>query len=202
MSIDKKQITGLILAGGLSQRMMSNNKSLKMIRGKTLIQRVIQRIEPQVNNLIINANNDFEKLSNYGHPIIPDITSSRIGPLGGIYTGLTKCNLDYLACVPCDSPILPSNLVLNLAEGILKNNTDAAFATTFHENKYLYHPVFCLLKKKLLPELKKFLLKKDYKVLNWLSSINSTKVEFDNKRLFTNINSPEDLKNFDKNFIY
>jgi molybdenum cofactor guanylyltransferase len=108
----------VILAGGLARRMGGGDKGLKPLAGISLLQRVIDRIGPQVDRLIINANGDTERFADFGLPVISDDLPDFPGPLAGILAGL-----DYAAemtaarhvlSVAADCPFLPRDLMIGL----------------------------------------------------------------------------------------
>ena len=81
-------IGGIILAGGQSTRMGGGDKCLKMLGGKTLISRIIERVSPQISALILNANGNPSRFSDYDLPVVPDVIGDYAGPLAGILTGM------------------------------------------------------------------------------------------------------------------
>ena len=74
--ITKNDITGVILAGGQARRMKGQDKGLILFNGKPLIEYVIEVFNPQVSKLIINANRNHDKYSQYGFEIISDETET------------------------------------------------------------------------------------------------------------------------------
>jgi molybdenum cofactor guanylyltransferase len=107
-------ILGVILAGGLATRMGGGDKGLKTVGGRSILARVVSRIGPQVERLIINANGDAERLIDFDLPVIPDDLPDRPGPLAGILAAMdyaaemTPC--DYVLSVAADCPFLPADL--------------------------------------------------------------------------------------------
>ncbi|MFL9877607.1 molybdenum cofactor guanylyltransferase MobA [Herbaspirillum rhizosphaerae] len=197
VSIAPQQITGLILAGGRGSRMGHVDKGLQAFRGKPLAAHALERLSPQVHCLAINANrheNDYAALGAEFHALVwPDLLSDFPGPLAGLHSGLTHCSTDYLAAVPCDSPLLPADLVARLAERMEQNNADAALAVTGHYGQQQRHPVFCLLKKTLLPLLTQFLQDDGRKMERWFAGIRTAEVHFDDETAFSNVNTLQEL---------
>jgi molybdopterin-guanine dinucleotide biosynthesis protein A len=114
----KKQtgVTGIIMAGGKSSR-MGFDKGLAEIQGKKMITWVIQALEPICNDLIIISNTDIYQ--NLGIAIYQD-TYKEIGPLGGIYSGLSYTSTNDNLVVACDMPFVTSalfNHLLQIAPG-------------------------------------------------------------------------------------
>ena len=79
---------GIILAGGLSRRMGGGDKGLMDLGDKTILERVIENIEPQVCSLAININGDQSRFSRYSYPMISDSISGHVGPLAGVLAGM------------------------------------------------------------------------------------------------------------------
>ena len=77
----RPNITGVILAGGRSSRMGGNDKGLIPLNGKPLYQHVIDRLRPQVEDLLINANRNQAFYQESGIPVINDIITGFVGPL-------------------------------------------------------------------------------------------------------------------------
>ncbi|NJR71453.1 MAG: NTP transferase domain-containing protein, partial [Synechococcales cyanobacterium CRU_2_2] len=80
-------IVGLVLAGGRSARMGGADKALVTVAGKSLLARVVERINPQVEGLVLSANGDPSRFSKFGIPIVPD-TVDGVGPLAGLHAGM------------------------------------------------------------------------------------------------------------------
>ena len=104
-------ITGIVLAGGLGRRMGGVDKGLVDFLGKPLVAHVIQRLNPQVDEILINANREIDRYAAFGHPVIQDDIEGFAGPLAGLHKGMREAKHPYVLTVPCDSPLLPMNLV-------------------------------------------------------------------------------------------
>jgi molybdopterin-guanine dinucleotide biosynthesis protein A len=110
---------GLILAGGLARRMGGGDKPRTKIGGVTILSRVLERMTPQCERLILNANGDPARFADTGLPVIADDVPGFAGPLAGILAGLDWTaayahNVTYVASVPGDCPFLPRDLVARL----------------------------------------------------------------------------------------
>lgn len=183
-------ITAIILSGGRATRMGGVDKGLVVFQQKPLVQHVIERLTPQVDEIIINANREIKHYQNLGYPVLQDETADFIGPLAGFNLGLQHAKHDYLLTVPCDSPLLPLDLAERLHSSLLNHNADIAVATSDGDA----HPVFCLCKKSVLPSLTSYLQQGGRKVSAWQKSLNYIEVDFsDNSDAFYNLNSFEDL---------
>ncbi len=192
-SIDKQQIMGLILAGGKGTRMGSVDKGLQMLRGKPMVEYVLQRLQPQVGKLIINANRHLDVYEAFGVPVCPDEISGFAGPLAGLHAGLSVCETPYLVTAPCDSPFLPVDLVDKLSEAIVATKADIAVAVTGESATRQRHPVFCLLSTHLKDDLADYLGKGGRKMDAWFALHRQTEVHFANETAFANINSLDEL---------
>lgn len=188
-------ISSIILSGGRATRMGGVDKGLVQLQHKPLVQHVIERLSPQVDEIIINANREIMQYQNLGYPVLQDETAdfvgqTFIGPLAGFSLGLQHAKHEYLLTVPCDSPLLPLDLMHRLHSSLLNHNADVAVATSDGNA----HPVFCLCKKSVLPSLTNYLQQGGRKVSAWQKSLNYIEVDFsDNAEAFINLNTPAEL---------
>jgi molybdopterin-guanine dinucleotide biosynthesis protein A len=188
-------ITGLILAGGQGRRMGGVDKGLKDFRGKPLVQWVIERLRPQVDTLLINANQNARTYAGFGHPVIADQIGGFAGPLAGLQAGLAQAITPLLVTAPCDSPFLPHDLVSRLRSGLESNQAQVAVARTGDQP----HPVFTLCRREVLADLTAFLQGGGRKIDAWYASLAVAEVAFDDEAdAFANINTLEELDAFGK----
>ena len=199
--IDREQITGLILAGGRGSRMGQVDKGLQAFRGMPMAMHILILLSPQVNEMIINANQNLAAYEAFCPNVWPDQMEGFAGPLAGLQSGLTHCETPYLVCVPCDSPFLPTDLVSRLSTALLNENADLAVATTMEVRDGVVvkqaHPVFSLMKSTLLPHLNQFLESGGRKVDTWYASLKVVEVNFDDTAAFRNINTLNELRDFE-----
>jgi molybdopterin-guanine dinucleotide biosynthesis protein A len=189
-------ISGIILAGGRATRMNNVDKGLVLLQNKPLIAHVIDRVKPQADEILINANREIASYVAFGYPVLRDENDEFIGPLAGFSLGLQHAKNDYVLTVPCDSPLLPLDLADRLLNGMAEAHADIAVASSDGNT----HPVFCLMKKSVLPSLIAFLDAGERKVSTWQKSLNYIEVDFsDNSDGFTNLNTFEDLKALELN---
>lgn len=182
--------SAIILAGGRATRMNGADKGLILLQQKPLIAHVIARLTPQVNEILINANRDISQYKSFCLPVLQDEHANFIGPLAGFSLGLKYCKSDYLLTVPCDSPLLPLDLVRRLMAGLLAHDADIAVATS-DDN---VHPVFCLCKKSVLPTLTDYIAQGERRVSSWQKGQRYVEVDFsDASDAFVNLNTYEDL---------
>ncbi|MBX9675908.1 MAG: molybdenum cofactor guanylyltransferase [Methylotenera sp.] len=183
-------ISCIILSGGLATRMGGVDKGLVTLQEKPLIEHVIARLTPQVDEILINANRKIAQYQTFAYPVLQDAHSNFIGPLAGFSLGLQHAKHDYLLTVPCDSPLLPHDLVQRLLKELIKKNADIAVASSDGNA----HPVFCLCKKSVLPSLTAYLKAGERRVSSWQKSLAYIEVDFsDCSDAFVNLNTFEDL---------
>jgi molybdenum cofactor guanylyltransferase len=170
------------------------DKGLVLLQQKPLIAHVIVRLQPQVDEIFINANREIEQYESFGLSVLKDenaeFPESYIGPLAGFSLGLQHAKHDYVLTVPCDSPLLPLNLVERLYNGMAASRMDIACASSDGNT----HPVFCLMKKSVLPSLQAYIESGERKVSTWQKSLKYVEVDFsDCSEAFTNLNTFGDL---------
>jgi len=188
-------VSAIILAGGRATRMGGSDKGLVPLQNKPLIQHTINRLKPQVNEIIINANREIAQYETFGLKVVQDELENFAGPLAGISLGLKYAANDLVLSVPCDSPLLPPDLTEILLKGMLESRADIAVASSDETA----HPVFCLCKKSVLPSLQDFLEAGEHKVSAWQKSQKYVEVDFGNcMDAFVNLNTLEDLGRLEK----
>ncbi|PKO35520.1 MAG: molybdenum cofactor guanylyltransferase MobA [Betaproteobacteria bacterium HGW-Betaproteobacteria-7] len=188
------KITGVILAGGLGRRMGGIDKGLQELRGQPMVHWVVERLAPQVDELLINANQNGERYAAFGHRVVPDQIPDFAGPLAGLHAALSAAAHPLVATAPCDSPFLPADLVSRLHAALTAEAADLAVARTFDQA----HPVFCLCRRDVLPHLTDFLAAGGRKIDRWYSTLKIVEVAFDDEaEAFENINTRDDLSRFE-----
>jgi molybdopterin-guanine dinucleotide biosynthesis protein A len=196
-NMQAEQITGLILAGGRGTRMGHVDKGLQNFRGAPMALHVMLRLQPQVGELMINANQNLAPYESFGVPVWPDEMQGHMGPLAGMQTGLVHCTTDYMVTAPCDSPFLPSDLVERLGDALLEADADLAVAITGDGTERQAHPVFCLMKTSLLQHLSEYLRDGGRRIDAWYASLNTVEVPFADEAAFRNINTLAELKQYE-----
>ena len=191
----KADIDGLILAAGRSSRMHSN-KVEAVLSGKPLLDYVIDRVTPQVNQLFING--DPATRGERPNSFIRDKVDGFRGPLAGLYSALgsdqvsCESRASYLMLVPCDGPFIPHNLVAELYQQVVDGDTDIACI----RYQGFVQPTFSLWHKRTRSAVEKALLvdgNGGFKPL--LNSLNTVYLDWPEQQVnpFFNINSPADL---------
>ena len=183
------KISGILLAGGQGRRMGGVDKGLQLLRGKPMAQWVIERFAPQVDELLINANQNIEQYQELGYRVIPDAIGGFAGPLAGLHRGLSEAAHPLVVTAPCDSPFLPLDLVAQLKAALEQNNADLAVAKTGEQP----HPVFSLCRKSVLTSLTAFLESGGSKIDAWYAQLKVAEVQFADEAAFRNINTREEL---------
>ncbi len=193
-------VAGVILAGGRSLRMGGGDKSLVMLGGKPLIAHVIERIRPQVADLIINAGGDANRFGDFGLDVIADTIKGQAGPLAGVLTGLEwmakkRPDAGWLLSIPADTPFLPADLVRRLMDAVSDGKADMACALSLGRA----HPVIAIWPSAMAGDLRRAVGDEGVrKVRAWTSRYRIAHVEFNADQTapidpFFNINRPEDL---------
>jgi len=191
LSISKKDVTGVILAGGQARRMQGQDKGLVLLNNKPMIEYVIESLKPQVGELLINANRNLEKYSAYGFDVISDELNGYHGPLAGMASALNKVTTPYMLTAPCDSPFIADDLAAKLINTLQAEDADISVA----HNGERMQPVFCLMKKELLPSINDFLNNGERKIDTWFSKHKLAIADFSDKpKTFDNLNTIEDIQ--------
>ena len=184
-------ITSIILAGGRATRMNGADKGLISLQNKPLISHVISRLQPQADEIFINANREIAQYVAFGFKVLQDENQDFAGPLAGILLGLKHAKYELVLSVPCDSPLLPLDLAQRLLNGMLERHADITVASSDGSA----HPVFCLCKKSVLSSLVDFLDDGERKVSAWQKSQAYCEVDFsDCNNAFVNLNTLEELR--------
>lgn len=191
---ERPAITGVVLAGGMGRRMGGVDKGLLELHGRPLAAWVVERLRPQVDQLLINANQNRERYVEFGCPVVADEIPDFAGPLAGLHAALSAATTPLVATAPCDSPFLPDDLVSRLFSALTATGADLAVARTFDQP----HPVFCLCRREVLPHLTEFLAAGGRKIDRWYATLKVVEVAFDDEAAaFENINTREELGRFE-----
>jgi len=183
-------VSGLILAGGRGLRMGGADKGLLLESGKPLVAHAIERLLPQVDKLMINANRNRDSYERWTYPVIEDVLPEFPGPLAGLHTGLLACDTDLLVTIPCDVPKFPRDLVARFRQ-TLKSHPAAPVTWAIAPDGE--HPVFLLCKKTLLPALENYLGQGKRRVRDFLREAGGVPTHFEDGATFKNLNTPEAL---------
>lgn len=203
--IHPNDITGLILAGGRGSRMGGVDKGLQTFNGLPLALHTLTRLQMGggVGHVMINANRNLAAYESFGASVWPDGLADYAGPLAGFLTGLERCETPYLVTVPCDTPLLPLDLVPRLAQALEAEGADIAMAAAPEVDKagqiqVRPQPVFCLMRVELLESLLKFTQAGGRKIDAWTALHKTVLVPFDlpgdDANAFCNTNTLAELR--------
>ncbi len=203
--ISPQQITGLILAGGRGSRMGGVDKGLQAFNGMPLALHTLTRLQMGcgVGHIMINANRNLAAYESFGASVWPDGLADYAGPLAGFLSGLERCETPFLLTVPCDTPLLPLDLVPRLAQALESQDADIAMASAPEidsdgQLRVRTQPVFCLLRVALLDSLLQFTQNGGRKIDAWTALHKTVLVPFDlpsdDARAFCNANTLAELR--------
>ena len=187
-----ESVTGLVLAGGQARRMGGGDKGLRQLRGRPLVAHAIARLRDQVDALMISANQNLEAYRALGYPVVTDgdALEAYAGPLAGLHAGLSACATPLLVTVPCDSPLLPLDLVSRLRDRLAAAGAELAVARTASG----LQPVFSLCRRTVLDSLTRYLDGGGRKMERWYAELSSVNVAFADEDAFVNINTLSELE--------
>jgi len=192
-----ESVVGVILAGGLARRMGGGDKCLLPLAGKTLLQRTIERAQPQVSSLLLNANGNSLRFARTRLPVVPDLYPDNLGPLAGVHAGLRWMQTDnpdaeWLASFASDTPFFPTDLVVRLFDAVTRQHAQLAVATS----KNRAHPIFALWHASLTGKIEQQLQAGEIpRLQDWIKQQKVVEVDFAAEAYdpFFNINIPQDL---------
>ncbi|MEM0900005.1 MAG: molybdenum cofactor guanylyltransferase MobA [Pseudomonadota bacterium] len=196
--VKRETIIGMVLAGGRSSRMGSNNKALIQFGSEMLLKRGLRKLSAQVDTVFVSSDLSADELRIGSMKAISDALPNHQGPLAGILTGLRYARANhpdtqYLATVPCDAPFFPHDLVEKLVAAVGASN-QVAIARSGDRP----HPVFALWPTEIADPLDSWLAGQNRRgLMAFLDTVENMEVEFpinDGVDPFFNVNTPEDLE--------
>lgn len=181
-----KNVCAVILAGGMGRRVGGEDKGLIELNGKPMIAHVIDVIAPQVESLVISANRNIEQYESFSYPVISDRQKGFYGPLAGIDAAFAATDKPYLLCIPCDTPLLPQDLLNSLYNVLQASSAAMAIATDSQRE----HPVINLMRRSVGDDVRKQLEAGDFKLMNWIEKTGYARVDFsDRPQVLRNLNT-------------
>jgi molybdopterin-guanine dinucleotide biosynthesis protein A len=166
------------------------DKGLVPLAGKPMAAHALERLSPQVDELIISANRNTLAWEAFGYRVLSDDIQGYAGPLAGLHAALTRASHPLVVTAPCDSPYLPIDLVARLAAAWHATGADVAVVKTFER----LHPVFCLCGRETITQLDAYLAAGGRRMDRWYADLKVVEVAFDDQdAAFRNINTREDL---------
>ena len=207
-SIQPEDITALILAGGRGSRMGGVDKGLQNFNGLPLALHTLARLQMggHAGPIIVNANRNLAAYESLGATVWPDSVADYAGPLAGFLTGLERCETPYLVTAPCDTPLLPLDLVPRLAQAMVREHAQIAMAAAPEPGRdgvaaTRTQPVFCLLRADLLESLNDFIQRGGRKIDAWTALHQTVIVPFDkpgdDPHAFFNANTLAELQHLE-----
>src|SRR4051794_2403908 len=196
------KIPGVLLAGGLARRMGGGDKPMRTIGGRSILERVIARLEPQCDGLILNANGDPSRFAAFGLPVIADGVADFPGPLAGIlaaldWTAANRPDVPWILSAAADCPFLPRYLVARLQQARVAEHAELAVAASDGQS----HPVIGLWSVALRDELRHALVQEDVrKIDRWTGRYRLATVTWPIEPLdpFFNANTMDDITEADR----
>jgi molybdenum cofactor guanylyltransferase len=188
----RETVSGLILAGGLGSRMGGADKGLVELAGRPMVAHVLERLQPQVGCVLINANRNADVYAGFGLPVLADRLGGFVGPLAGLDAALNgdADAGEWVLTCPCDSPFLPLDLAARMLDAALAAGVDVAMASALGQ----YEPVFLLANRRAGASLARYLEAGGRKIDRWVLGEPSVVVDFsDCPEAFSNINTADEL---------
>lgn len=187
-------LTVVIQAGGASSR-MGEDKALKPFLGRPLIQRVIERLSPLADEVIVTTNRpvDYAFLN---LRLVADLKQGR-GALGGLYTAIASASDPFVAVVACDMPFASPVFFEGARRLIVQEGADVVVAKTEEG----YEPFHALYRRETcLPAIEAAIAADQWKVISWFSQVKVRVLTPDEMKgfdpsglCFWNLNTPEEF---------
>jgi molybdopterin-guanine dinucleotide biosynthesis protein A len=177
--------------------MGGGDKPMRRIGGRTILERVIARLKPQCDGLVLNANGDPARFAAFGLPVIADGVADFPGPLAGILAGLdwaaaNRPDIAWMLSAAADCPFLPRDLVARLHQARAEEDSQLAVAASDGQS----HPVIGLWSVALRDELRHALVVEDIrKIDRWTARYRLATVTWPTTPLdpFFNANTMDDI---------
>ncbi|WP_158043546.1 molybdenum cofactor guanylyltransferase MobA [Skermanella pratensis] len=192
-----EDVVGVLLAGGLSRRMGGGDKTLRPLAGRPILDRIIDRVRPQVGRLVLNANGDPARFAMTGLDVVPDVVPDYAGPLAGVLSGLDWAaehapGARWVASFATDAPFQPPDLVERLLAAVEREGADMACARSGGRE----HPVFGLWPVHLRHDLRRAMVGEQVRKVDvWTARYRLAIADFETGPVdpFFNTNRPDDL---------
>ena len=189
-NIENSQITGVVLAGGKATRMGGIDKGLVELNGIPMCKVVIDQLDPQVAEVLVNANRNIEVYEGFGVRVVQDQMQGFLGPLAGLFSAMSVAPTPWVITVPCDGPFLNADYV----ERMMMASDDFDIVVARDERRL--QPTFILSKTYLMDDLEDFLQSGERKIDRWFVKHKWSEADFsDSPDCFLNINTEQDRYN-------
>ena len=197
MTTERPATLCVVLAGGLSRRMGGGDKPMREIGGRTILDHVVDRLSPQCDGLMLNANGDPARFARFGLPVVADTVEGYPGPLAGVLAALewaaaNRPRVEWVVSAAGDCPFLPRDLVERLQQARMAEGADLAVAASGDQT----HPVIGLWKVAARDELRHALVEEDMrKIDRWTARYRLATVAWPVEPVdpFFNANTVDDL---------
>ena len=202
---DHPAITAVILAGGRARRMGGEDKGLVAIAGRTMVEHILAALRPQVDAIIINANRNLERYEALAAgPVVADEVGDFAGPLAGMLSAMTAARTPLILTVPCDSPIVCTDLAARLLASLRTAlpSGDSAELAVAHDGTRL-QPVFALLDRSLEQSLRDYMASGERKIDRWYEQHRMVRADLsDQPDTFLNINTPAERDDLEQRLLH
>lgn len=196
-------VHGLLLAGGEGSRLGGVDKGWVALAGRPLVQHVLARLRPQVQTLTISANRHLEQYAALGYPVLSDAPAWQgMGPLAALATLSAHRQAPqqgYVQLCPCDTPLVPLDLVRRLQQELLQNPT---LDVVYPQNAHGPQPALMLAQCSALASVPAYLVSGQRSLRGWLATRQAQPVFFDNELAFANANDPQALQGLEQLFAH
>ena len=184
---------------------MGEDKALKTFLGRPLIQRVIERLSPIADEVIVTTNRP-EAYSFLDLRLVPDIKPGR-GALGGLYTAIASAAHPIVAVVACDMPFASATFIETASQLLVEEEADVVIARVASRAKLTgksdegYEPLHALYRRETcLPAIESAINADQWKVIAWFPQVKVRVLTSEElKQLdpaglaFWNVNTPEEF---------
>lgn len=191
INAEPRPVSAVILAGGKARRFQGEDKGLIELMRRPLVAWVAERLQGHAGEVLVNANRNLERYAAIGHTVVPDYLPDHPGPLAGLLAAARTAQQEWLLCVPCDTPFLPLDLVMQLHDHAVSRNVHLARAA----DETGIHFAVMLVHRELVADLDRYVLNGGRQVQSWQDRHASETIYFgDDPYAFLNINTPDDLR--------
>lgn len=196
-------VMGVVLAGGLATRMGGGDKSLLPLAGRPILSHVLQRLAPQVDSVVLNANGSADRFASFDLPVIADQLPGHLGPLAGVHAAMIEAKsqgVAWIASVAGDSPFFADDFVNRCYQVASDVGAPVVLASSYDpdHDRWMRHPTFGLWSVDLCDALGDALGQGVRKIVVWTDSVGGMTVKFPTPEgaldPFFNVNTPEDLQ--------
>lgn len=188
---DIRPVSAVILAGGLARRFQGEDKGLISLARRPLVAWVAERLAGHAGEVLINANRNLSRYAAIGHTVVPDYLPDNPGPLAGLLSAARTAQQEWLLSVPCDTPFLPLDLVMQLYDHAVAAQVKLARAA----DETGTHFAIMLMHRDLIPDLDSYVREGGRKVQAWQARHANETIFFgSDPYAFLNINTPDELK--------